>query len=75
MDDIRDDIRQLREILLNQQREQNVQVSEVLREEVAILEGAISSRLETILAQHNTEQGTFGLTKGLKIRWKKKPIS
>jgi hypothetical protein len=57
MDDIRDDIRQLREILLNQQREQNVQVSEVLREEVAILEGAISSRLETILAQHNTEQG------------------
>jgi hypothetical protein len=52
-------MRQLRELLLNQQREQNAKVSEVLREEVAILEGAISSRLETILAQHNTEQGRF----------------
>jgi hypothetical protein len=60
LDAIRNDIRELREMLQNQQREQNGRVSEVLREEVAILEGAISSRLETILGQHNVEQGMFG---------------
>ena len=58
IEEIRGEIGQLREILQNQQREQNVKVSEVLREEVAVLEGAISTRLETILSQHNAEQGT-----------------
>ncbi|XP_028392864.1 enhancer of mRNA-decapping protein 4-like [Dendronephthya gigantea] len=56
LDDIRDDIRQLRELLQAQQREQNVKISDVLREEVASLEGAVSSSLGSILAEHNAEQ-------------------
>ena len=61
LDDIRDDIRQLRELLQAQQQEQNVKISDVLREEVAMLEGAVSSRLGNILAEHNAEQGESGL--------------
>ena len=38
-----------------------MKVSEVLREEVAILEGAMTEKLGAMLAQHAAEQGKYGL--------------
>ena len=53
------EINQLRSEIQNQQRQQNQQVTEVLREEVAVLECAVSSKMETVLAEHAREQGNF----------------
>ena len=58
LDSLRDEIREIRELIFNQQQQQNDKMTEVLKEEIAVIEGVISSKLESIMDQHKTEQGS-----------------